>query len=285
MMVSGSAPLSPKVMTFFRCMLGVPVLEGYGQTEGSAAATLSHPDDMASVGHVGGPVGSVEIVLKDVPEMGYLSTDKSHSGEPCQGRGEICLRGPVVFPGYYKDEEKTKEAVDEEGWLCSGDVGLWTMEGQLKIIDRKKNIFKLAQGEYVAAEKIENVINQSLLIGQSFVHGDSFQTYLVAVIVPDEEPARAWAKANNLPDAANAPFSEICKSDKLKQEILSEIRRVSKLNGLHGFETVKAVHLEPEIFTPDSGLVTPTFKLKRPTLKKHYAKQIEEMYAHPPSKL
>ena len=138
--------------------------------------------------------------------------------------------------------------------------------------------------EYVSAEKIENVINQSLLIGQSFVHGDSYQTYLVAIVVPDEEPVRAWAKAN-VPEIADATFPELCKSDILKQEIRSEIRRLSKLNGLHGFETVKAVHLEPNIFTAETGLVTPTFKLKRPQLKKYYSTQIEEMYAHPPSKL
>lgn len=138
--------------------------------------------------------------------------------------------------------------------------------------------------EYVSAEKIENVINQSMLIGQSFVHGDSYQTYLVAIVVPDEEPVRIWAKSN-IPDAANNPMSELCKSDKLKHAILLEIRRLSKANGLHGFETIKAVHLEPNIFTAESGLVTPTFKLKRPQLKNYYTKQIEDMYAHPPSKL
>ena len=145
-MVSGSAPLSATVMTFWRCVLGIPVVEGYGQTEGTAAATLSDLEDMSTVGHVGGPIECVEIVLADVPEMGYMHTDTLHRGEPCCGRGEILVRGPSVFKGYYKDEAKTKETVDEEGWLLSGDIGLWTPQGQLQIIDRKKNIFKLAQG-------------------------------------------------------------------------------------------------------------------------------------------
>jgi long-chain acyl-CoA synthetase len=145
-MISGSAPLAENVMIFFRCMLGCPVMEGYGQTENAAAATIVHSEDMRTVGHVGGPVASVEIVLVDVPEMGYLHTDTMHRGEPCKGRGEVCVRGPVVFNGYYRDEKKTNETIDEEGWLHSGDVGLWTPQGTLKIIDRKKNLFKLAQG-------------------------------------------------------------------------------------------------------------------------------------------
>ena len=113
-MVSGSAPLSANVMEFFRCMLGVPVMEGYGQTEGAAAATLCHPGDISGLGHVGGPVGSTEIKLVDVGEMGYLSTDKAHRGTPCRGRGEIWIRGPNIFIGYYKEEEKTKEAMDDD---------------------------------------------------------------------------------------------------------------------------------------------------------------------------
>ena len=146
LMVSGSAPLSPKVMTFFRCLLSVPVVEGYGQTEACAGTTVGHPDDMMTVGHVGRPFSCLEITLADVPEMGYLHSDTDHKGQPCQGRGEIWIRGPSVFKGYYKDEEKTRECIDEEGWLHTGDIGLWTLHGQLQIIDRKKTIFKLAQG-------------------------------------------------------------------------------------------------------------------------------------------
>lgn len=137
----------------------------------------------------------------------------------------------------------------------------------------------------MAAEKIENVLHQSLLIGQVFVHGDSFQTYLVAIIVPDEEPTRTWARRNLSQEEAAAPFSDLCKNEKLKSEIMSEIKRLSKKNGLQGFETVKKVYLEPNLFTAENDLVTPTFKLKRPQLRDYYAKEIDALYENPPSKL
>ena len=145
-LVSGSAPLSKNVMNFYRIMLGCPVVEGYGQTENAACCTVSDLDDMMTAGHVGPPNPAVEVCLVDVPEMGYLHTDTNHKGQPCQGRGEIWVRGPTVFKGYYKEPEKTRETIDEEGWLHSGDIGLWTIDGNLQIIDRKKNIFKLSQG-------------------------------------------------------------------------------------------------------------------------------------------
>lgn len=285
LMVSGSAPLAGNVMIFFRCMLGIPVLEGYGQTEGAAGATLGHVDDMASIGNVGGPLDSCEILLMDVPDMGYFSTDTSHHGVPCQGRGEICIRGPNVFCGYYKDEEKTRETIDEEGWLHSGDIGLWTMSGNLQIIDRKKNIFKLAQGEYVAPEKIELVLSRSLFVGQIFVYGDSIQSYLVAVIVPDEEVVKKWARDvlldssednNQLPSMA-----DLCKNEQLAGEILSDIKRLSLSSGLTGFEIVRAVHLEPEPFSVENGLLTPTFKPKRQQLTQRFSKELDGLYKNP----
>lgn len=124
-----------------------------------------------------------------------------------------------------------------------------------------------------------------MLIGQSFVYGDSFQTFLVAIVVPDEEPVRAWAKSHILDINSSTPYPELCERVELRNEILSEIQRLSKLNGLHGFETIKAVYLEPDVFSVEKDLVTPTFKLKRPQLKNYFSKQIEDMYSHPQSKL
>lgn len=283
-MLSGSAPLSESVMTFFRCLLGVPVVEGYGQTEGSAGGCISHPTDVATAGHVGGPVGGVDVVLVDVPEMGYRHTDTLHRGsQPCLGRGEICLRGPNVFKGYYKDEQATAEAMDNEGWLHSGDIGLWRPDGSLQIIDRKKNIFKLAQGEYVAPEKIENILLRSPLIAQCFVYGDSLQSSLVGIVVPDEESARRWAETSD-PQSAGLAFANLCASTKLRRAVLDDVARLSRENGLHGFETVRAVHLTHRAFTVEQDMLTPTFKLKRSKVRDAYQREIRELYgAMPPA--
>lgn len=283
-MISGSAPLADHVLLFFRVLLGIPIGEGYGQTEGAASATLCHPNDHITTGSVGGPTGSVEIALFDVPEMGYYQTDRQHAGKPCHGRGEICIRGPNVFVGYYKDEEKTKETIDADGWLHSGDIGLWRPDGSLQIIDRKKNLFKLSHGEYVAPEKIENILTQSRWIAQCFVYGDSLQNSLVAIVVPDEETVTvSWQteKART--------FQEICQLPELKEAIMKDINFLSKKNGFNGFEYVRAIHLEHRPFTVDNNLLTPTFKLKRQQCREAYQKEIELMYANeiplPQSKL
>ena len=149
-MITGSAPLSAEVMEFLRICFAVDVFEGYGQTETSAGASITAYGDY-SIGHVGAPLGVNEIKLVDVPEMGYTSQDKPFP------RGEICFRGNNCFREYYKEPAKTAEAIDKAGWVHSGDVGMWNENGNLVIIDRKKHIFKLAQGEYIAPEKIETL--------------------------------------------------------------------------------------------------------------------------------
>jgi len=148
-MITASAPISAEVLQFYKLALGIHVYECYGQTENCGPATLTHPKDPKG-GHVGGVIPSMRIRLRDCPELGYLATD-----EP--PRGEIQFKGTNIFKGYFKNPARTKEALTEDGWVCSGDVGVVFPNGSIKIIDRAKNIFKLSQGEYIAPEKLENI--------------------------------------------------------------------------------------------------------------------------------
>ena len=125
------------------------IVEAYGQTESSAASFATWHTDGRGSGCVGGPCANTEIKIVSVPEMNYLSSDKDSTGACCP-RGEICIRGYGVFLGYYKDEERTKELIDAIGWLHTGDIVKMNTNGSIQIIDRKKNIFKLSQGEYGA---------------------------------------------------------------------------------------------------------------------------------------
>lgn len=148
-MATGSAPISGEVLNFLRVCFCCPILEGYGQTESCGASCITLPNDPIP-GHVGGPLPCVNIRLRDIPEMGYTIEDTPYP------RGEVCFRGPQVFLGYFKNPEKNSETIID-GWVHSGDVGVILPNGSVKIIDRAKNIFKLAQGEYIAPEKLENV--------------------------------------------------------------------------------------------------------------------------------
>ena len=155
-MITGSAPISGEVIEFLKICFCAPITEGYGMTETMAGSCLTFHDD-PDIGVVGGPLQCVKIKLKDLPEMGYLHTDNPP-------RGEVCFWGPSIMKGYFKNPEKTEEAFHGD-WLMSGDVGMVLPNGNIKIIDRAKNIFKLSQGEYIAPEKLENVYIQSSYVG------------------------------------------------------------------------------------------------------------------------
>jgi long-chain acyl-CoA synthetase len=267
LMITGSAPISSEVLNFLRICFSCPVLEGYGQTECGAVASLTSNLE-ASMGHVGTPVSCNEIKLVDVPEMNYLTTDNPP-------RGEICFRGANVFRGYYKDPEKTAEALDSNGWLHSGDIGLIDEIGNLKIIDRKKNIFKLSQGEYIAPEKIENCYARCPFIAQIFVYGDSLKSSLVAIVVPDEEYLKNWARQQGFTEKE---FSQLCQKPEVKKAIMESMTQTGKETQLRGFEVVKDIYVHDKLFSVENDLLTPTFKLKRPQAKKYFEKQIEELY-------
>ncbi|KAF7848124.1 hypothetical protein BT93_L2274 [Corymbia citriodora subsp. variegata] len=267
-MSSGASPLSPDIMDFLRVCFGCQVLEGYGMTETSCLASCVDDGDTIS-GHVGSPNPACEIKLMDVPEMNYTSEDQPYP------RGEICVRGPNVFRGYYNDEVQTREVIDDDSWLHTGDIGLWLPGGRLKIIDRKKNIFKLAQGEYIAPEKIENVYSKCKFISQCFVHGDSLYSCLVAVVAVDQEVLKEWAASQGIEHEA---LEQLCNDPRAREAVLAEMDAVGREAELRGFEYVKAVALVFEPFTLENGLLTPTFKIKRPQAKAHFAKMISDMY-------
>ncbi|KAJ3684394.1 hypothetical protein LUZ61_013558 [Rhynchospora tenuis] len=268
-MSSGASPLSPDVMEFLRICFGCEILEGYGMTETSCVISVMDIGDKL-IGHVGSPNPSIEIKLVDVPEMNYTSDDVPHP------RGEICVRGHSVFRGYYKDEVQTREVIDEDGWLHTGDIGLWLPGGRLKIIDRKKNIFKLAQGEYIAPEKIENVYAKCKFVAQCFVYGDSFNSALVAVVCVEPDVLRSWAASQGI---KYDDLGQLVKDPRACAAVLAEMDEVGKEAQLRGFEFVKAVTLVLEPFTLENGLLTPTFKIKRPQAKAYFAKEIADMYA------
>ncbi|CAO3671821.1 unnamed protein product [Rhizopus stolonifer] len=271
LMVTGSAPIGKDVMQFLRVAFCCDILEGYGATETCAVTCINYVGENRA-GHIGTPFPCNEVKLVDVPEMNYLSTDPLP-------RGELCTRGPNIFQGYYKDEEKTREAIDEEGWFHTGDIATLNERGAFVIIDRKKNIFKLAQGEYVAPEKIENVYAKDPVIGQIYLHGDSLQSVLVAIIVPDPEALESLI-ASKLPQlhAKKLNFVELCKSPEVNQLVLSQMTKTGKKGELRGFEFAKAIHLSSDPFSIENELLTPTFKVKRPQARKYYEAQIAELY-------
>uniref|UniRef100_A0A673FSD5 Long-chain-fatty-acid--CoA ligase n=1 Tax=Sinocyclocheilus rhinocerous TaxID=307959 RepID=A0A673FSD5_9TELE len=265
LMITGAAPVSPTVLTFLRAALGCQFYEGYGQTECTAGCTMSLPGDWTA-GHVGAPLPCNFVKLVDVAEMNYFAAN---------GEGEVCVKGPNVFQGYLKDPERTSEAIDKDSWLHTGDVGKWLPNGTLKIIDRKKHIFKLAQGEYIAPEKIENIYIHSDPVAQVFVHGDSLQACLVGILVPDPDFLPGWAKKRGI----EGSYTEMCKSKELKNAILEDIIRLGKEAGLKSFEQVRDIALHMEMFSVQNGLLTPTLKAKRTELRNHFRQQIDQLYA------
>jgi len=285
LILTGAAPCGADLIEFLKVIVNPAdgFCQGYGMTETAAGVACTWGRDH-TMGHVGGPLHSVEIRLRDVVEMNYMSANNT---------GEILCRGPSIFNGYYKNDQATAETL-LDGWICTGDIGRWNGNGTLSIIDRKKNIFKLAQGEYVAAEKIEQVYGQSPLVGQIFVYGNSYKTFLLAICVPNAENLLKHLKEKNLwqgPEkVSTAEFRQAFKEnvdkhrDVIVADIMASLKAAGTTNKLLPFEQVKDIHVEAEIdenlqgFTVNNDLMTPTFKLKRPTLLKRYEPQLRDLY-------
>lgn len=274
LMLTGSAPIEPEVLNFLRIAMSCPFVEGYGQTETCAASFITLVN-IPSMGHVGGPLSCMEMKVVDVADMNYTSRDTNAQGLNAP-RGEICLRGPSAFNGYYKDPERTAETIDKDGWVHTGDIGRINPDGSLSIIDRKKNIFKLAQGEYVASEKVENAYLTSKYVAEAFLYGDSLKSYCVAIAVADPTALKDLGKELGL----DLSVEELCKNKDVIAKVLADMNKKGKEAKINSFELAKQLYLEPTSFG-ERQLLTPTFKLVRHNAKTHYQTVIDDLYAIP----
>lgn len=272
---SGAAPIATENIEFLMCSLAVDLVQGYGLTETCSGFATSKKGD--STPGSNGPVGpNSEIRLRDLPDLGYRVSDK-----PCP-QGEIMIRGPQVFRGYYKNEEETIKAFDEEGWFHTGDVGRIDEMGRLFVIDRVKNMFKLAQGEYVAPEKIESLYqSSSSLISQIFIDGSSLEKYLVAIIGVNLETYLGFLQKVFFINISANDIDEIKKTfsrSDIRKAYLQQINLDIKDTGLKGFEKAKNMALFLEPLSTENGTLTPTLKLRRIPARKYFLKTIEQLY-------
>jgi long-chain acyl-CoA synthetase len=249
--VSGAAPLSADIAKFFYSA-GLPVIEGYGLTESSPVLTLN-PLDRIKLGTVGRAIPGIEL---------RIAAD-----------GEIFARGPNIMQGYYKLPEATRETVDAEGWLHTGDIGEVDSDGYLKITDRKKELLKTAGGKYIAPQPIEGMAKRNKFVANAVLYGDR-RKFPIVLIVPNYDTLERWARERKLTWGTRAELIALADVQaKVEREVMSSLHDLAK------FETPKKVVLLEKDFTIEAGELTPTLKVKRRVVEQHYKAAIDSAYA------
>jgi long-chain acyl-CoA synthetase len=249
--ITAAAPISPDLIYFFRG-LGVPLFELYGMSETTGPATTNLPGQ-ERIGSVGRPLPGVEVVLAE--------------------DGEILMRGGVVTGGYYRMPEETAESFDNEGFLHSGDLGRFDDDGYLYIVGRKKDIIINAAGKNIAPAKLETALKNHQLVAQACMVGDG-RPFMSMILALDPEEAPLWAAKNNIAFTDLATLSA-------DPQVLSELQSAMDLANqeVARVEQVKKITIIGDVWTPDSGEITPSLKLKRNIVLDKYRSKIEEMYS------
>ncbi len=243
--MTGSAPTSPELRNWVEALLEMHLTDGYGSTEAGMVlfdGEIQRP-----------PV--IDYKLVDVPDLGYFGTDRPHP------RGELLLRTENMFPGYYKRAETTANVFDEDGYYRTGDVFAEIAPDRLVYVDRRNNVLKLAQGEFVTLAKLEAVFGNSPLVRQIYVYGNSAQPYLLAVVVPTDEALARWDL------------------ETLKPKIADSLQDVARATRLQSYEVPRDFIIETTPFSLENGLLTGIRKLAWPKLKQHYGERLERLYA------
>jgi long-chain acyl-CoA synthetase len=249
--VSGSAPIAPEVLKFFMA-LGIPIYEGWGMTETNAVGTATALGQI-ELGTIGRPVEGVELKLAD--------------------DGEILVRSPGIFVGYFKNPEATAATIEPDGWMHTGDVAEWTERGFLRIIDRKKDIIITAGGKNISPSEIENKLKVSPFVKEAMVIGDR-RKFLTALIGIELDTVANWALRKNITFTTYRDLSEKPEVIKLIQKAVDEANEY-----FARVETVKKFALIPKELDHEEGELTATQKIKRKVLADQFSELIEGMYA------
>ena len=250
-LISGGAPLPTEINRFLSAA-EVPIVEGYGLTEASPVVAVNLHNGRTRIGTVGLPLKRIQVAT--APD------------------GELLLRGPNIMKGYYKLDAETKEAIDENGWLHTGDIAKIDVEGYISITDRKKEIIVLSGGKNISPAYVESKLTGDKFISQACVIGDR-RKHLAALVVPDYENLVDFLKENNL-DPKNA--DALAKSKELKAFVQGRVREINKQ--LSDVEAIATFTIVPQPFTQENGELTPSLKVRRKVVQSHFKDQIDSMY-------
>ena len=266
-----SAPMQKELADDFKVFLSVPVIEGLGMTELAGSAFCTSYYDLTNF-TAGGITGGVKMILKNVNDLGYTADDMI-DGYNCPA-GEICLKGPLVFNGYYKNDEENEKAFDKDGYFHTGDVGrIYPFYGNgLKIVDRVKEIFKLSQGEYIIPAKLESVYSKSQYISQIMIYGNSTKNNIIGIISPNKK---------HCADDLGISVEELEKDNenqKLKDLIIKDLAQIALEANFNGLEKVKYILIDFEGFTVENNCLTPTVKIIRKNVEKRFKNKIDTLY-------
>ena len=282
--VTGGGPMNADLHDFFRVCFHRPLIQGYALTETCVGGCFQALHDERN-GVVGPPVSCVELALQSEQELTdkngdpYLHTDRiGANGERILGRGEICMRGPSISSGYYKNPEKTAEDFDKEGFFHTGDIGQFTEDGVVQIIDRKKNLVKLKGGEYVALEAMETAFRTSPFVNDLTVLADGDLDVPLAIVCANGDALEKWVKQQGI-DYDPGNRQSLGEDPKVRQHVVQSMKEEGKRAGLSSLEMrIKDCHLAvDEEWKPGHGM-TASMKLDRKAIRKIYDREIKEMY-------
>jgi len=250
-LISGGAPLPVEIAEFFHAC-DILILEGYGLTESSAASCINSPDEFI-FGTVGKPIPGVDVKIAD--------------------DGEILLHGRGIMKGYYNRDEATAEALADDGWLHTGDIGVILDSGHVKITDRKKELIVTAGGKNIAPAHFQNLLKaRSLFVSQVLMHGDR-RNFCVALVTINEDTVGKWARTN---DISFKNYADLAAKEEVKSLIMNDVESINR--ELPQYETVKMIHLCNEDWTVENGFLTPSFKVKRRVVETAHQAALDSFY-------